>query len=74
MDNRFYLPLELGKTYKTRGGDKITIKSVDFSYSRPYFGNIVTNENVHVRVASFNAGGIYRETGEFSPFDIIDMA
>jgi hypothetical protein len=62
--------IELGKTYTTRSGDKVTITSLDYSYTRPFFGCITTQEGKHVRVASFNAAGMYCNDKQ-TPFDII---
>ena len=67
-----FLPLKLGQTYKTRAGNKVTIKAIDFYYSCPFFGDIVTRENKHVRVASFNESGMYKN-GEQSQFDIVGL-
>jgi len=67
-----FLPLALGLTYKTRGGDKVTIKDLDYYYSMPFFGDIVTKENKHIVVASFNAAGQYK-AGEQSQFDIVGL-
>ncbi len=66
------LPLILGQTYRTRGGDKVTIKDVDYTYSFPYFGDIVTKEGKHVSVASFNGSGMYKNSGQ-SQFDIVGL-
>ena len=67
-----FLPLALGQTYKTRGGNKVTIKAIDYYYSMPFFGDIVTRENKHVRVASFNEIGLYKGR-EQSQFDIVGL-
>ncbi len=67
-----FLPIDINRTYKTRGGNKVTIKDVDYSYTMPFFGCIVTKNDEHVRVASFNAAGMYKNAGE-SEFDIIGI-
>lgn len=71
-DVKPFLPLELGQTYKTRSGNKVTIRDIDYSYTMPFFGDIVTKENKHVRVASFNAAGMYKN-GEQTQFDIVGL-
>jgi hypothetical protein len=53
------LDIKLNKTYLTRGGDKVTITNVDYRYSQPFMGNIVTMEGKLVRVASFQISGMY---------------
>lgn len=64
------MTIELGKIYITRAGHKVEIENVDYSYSQPFFGVIKTLDNKHVRVASFNAAGMYHN-GKESEFDIV---
>jgi hypothetical protein len=68
-----FLPLELGKTYTTRAGDVVKIINVDYSYSMPFFGNILDKEEKRVvRPASFNAAGMYKNEAQ-TQFDITGL-
>ena len=64
--------IQLGKTYKTRAGDLVKIIDIDYSYTMPFFGRIVTVDGKQVRPAGFNAAGMYKNTGEQSCFDIVN--
>lgn len=65
------MELELGETYTTLSGNKVTITNIDFSYTKPYFGNVITDKGNHVTVASYNTGGFYLNNGKQSEHDII---
>jgi hypothetical protein len=58
-------------TYKTRGGDTVTIIDVDYSYSMPFFGHIERNGE-YIRPASYNAAGQYKN-GTGTEWDIVEQ-
>lgn len=68
------LVLELGKKYKTRSGDFVTIRNFDEGDTKPFFGDIVDANGIHVRVASFGFSGGYSYDGKSSQFDIVNFA
>lgn len=62
-----------GSMYNTRNGNLVTIKDVNFEYASPYFGEVVDKKGNHIRVASFNSGGFYKNNGQQSQFDLISV-
>jgi len=66
------MTLELNKKYRTRNGNMITIRNVDYSYNFPFLGDVVDSKNNHIIIASYNSGGNYKNDGQ-SPFDIVEL-
>lgn len=65
------LAIRKGDTYKTRGGDLVTIIDVDYSYSMPFFGKIERNGE-YIMPASYNAAGQYKN-GTETMWDIVEQ-
>lgn len=62
--------VEKGRTYKTKSGHEAHVLSVDYSYTYPFFAEVRNSENKLIRVASYNAGGMY-VNGRQSDFDLL---
>lgn len=62
--------LELGKVYQTKTGLTVTIESIDYTYTRPAFGQIRDADGKVVRPASFTMNGMYLINKE-SEYDLI---
>ena len=62
--------LEVGKTYTTRNGSRVTIEHEKGDPYYPFFGKILSADGSFDRIAYFAHGGQYNRIGQ-SVYDII---
>ncbi|WP_313453372.1 hypothetical protein [Stutzerimonas nitrititolerans] len=62
--------LEVGKTYKTRNGSRVTLEHDKGDPYYPFFGKVFAEDGSFDRIAYFAHGGKYNRMGP-SDYDIV---